>query len=172
MLRLADTDPLALQLFSPKDLKGLRHLKRVKRGRREGKIADDEQMALDFESSDLPDFEREHLFALAIGRRWRFDFAWPAYRVAVEYEGLVVRRIGGELIVTGRHATVTGMREDMVKYNAAAMQGWAVFRFDRDLVRAKEHVRTIREALLLRGWKPTWNEPSSVSNPSMEPELA
>ena len=63
--------------------------------------------------------EREYRFHPA--RKWRFDFAWPAQRVAVEIEG--------GLWNGGRHGTALGMLADMEKYNAAACLGWLVLRF-------------------------------------------
>lgn len=63
--------------------------------------------------------EREYRFAPP--RKWRFDFAWPALRVAVELEGGVW--------TGGRHATGAGLIADMDKYNAAASLGWRVLRF-------------------------------------------
>ena len=54
-------------------------------------------------------------------RRWRFDYAWPERRVAVEIEGAVW--------VQGRHTRGSGFVGDMEKYNAAGKLGWRVFRF-------------------------------------------
>jgi very-short-patch-repair endonuclease len=54
-------------------------------------------------------------------RKWRFDFAWPRQKVAVELEG--------GIWTGGRHGTALGMIADMDKYNAAARQGWLVLRF-------------------------------------------
>jgi len=68
---------------------------------------------------DTPRPEREYAFA--DGRRWRFDFAWPEQRVAVEIEG--------GLYGTSRHATLTGYSADCEKYNAAAALGWTVLRY-------------------------------------------
>lgn len=67
--------------------------------------------------------EREYRFLPP--RRWRFDFAWPRYMVAVEIEGL---GRGG----LGRHQRVDGFRKDLEKYNHAAFNGWLVLRFTRD----------------------------------------
>jgi very-short-patch-repair endonuclease len=50
-------------------------------------------------------------------RRWKFDFAWPAIKLAVEIEG------------QGRHQTFVGFRRDCDKYNAALAMGWRVLRF-------------------------------------------
>jgi very-short-patch-repair endonuclease len=54
-------------------------------------------------------------------RKWRFDFAWPAQKVAVEVEGGVYGR--------GRHVRPAGFIADCEKYNTAAHDGWLVLRF-------------------------------------------
>ncbi len=59
--------------------------------------------------------EREYKFHDT--RRWRFDFAWPEIKLAVEVEG------------QGRHQTFVGFRRDCDKYNAALALGWRVLRF-------------------------------------------
>lgn len=61
------------------------------------------------------DPEREHRFDAE--RLWRFDFAWPDYKIAVEIEG------------QGRHQTVDGQRKDCEKYNRATVLGWRVLRY-------------------------------------------
>jgi very-short-patch-repair endonuclease len=85
----------------------------------------------------LPDPEREYLFASQLGRRWRFDFAWPDRLIALEIEGLVVMRINGQLQVMGRHASITGFKEDCEKYAWAAVLGWRVLRFEQSQVKSK-----------------------------------
>lgn len=62
-------------------------------------------------------------------RGWRLDFAWPTLRLAVEIEGLVP---GGK----GRHQTIDGMTEDLVKYNEALCLGWRVLRVSQAQVRS------------------------------------
>lgn len=62
---------------------------------------------------------REHSFHPE--RRWRFDFAWPEYKLAVEIEGGVWNN--------GRHNRGSGFVADCEKYNAAALLGWTVLRF-------------------------------------------
>jgi very-short-patch-repair endonuclease len=58
---------------------------------------------------------REHKFHPT--RRWRFDFAWPSIKLAVEIDG------------RGRHHTVAGFRADCEKINEAIKLGWRVLRF-------------------------------------------
>lgn len=65
--------------------------------------------------------QREYQFDDA--RKWRFDFAWPMHKVAVELEGGVYTR--------GRHTRATGFIADCAKYNAAAISGWKVLRFTK-----------------------------------------
>lgn len=56
-------------------------------------------------------------------RRWRFDFAWPLDKLAVEIEG------GISKWVPGRHQRAEGMQKDLDKYNAAVLAGWRLLRF-------------------------------------------
>ena len=66
--------------------------------------------------------EREFMFHPR--RKWRFDFAWPDKKIAVEIEGGV----------NGRHQRIGGFTSDCFKYNAAALLGWRVFRFTTAMV--------------------------------------
>lgn len=85
----------------------------------------------------LPEPDREYVFAGELGRRWRFDFAWPASLIALEIEGLVVMKVGGELVVKGRHASIKGFKDDCEKYAWAACLGWRVLRFEQSQVKSK-----------------------------------
>ena len=53
-------------------------------------------------------------------RMWRFDYALPAYKIAIEVEGGVWTQ--------GRHVRPRGFLGDMEKYNTATLLGWRVFR--------------------------------------------
>jgi hypothetical protein len=64
------------------------------------------------------DWEAEVRFDLL--RRWRFDYASEARKIAIEIEGGVYSR--------GRHTRPTGFLNDIEKYNAATLQGWRVLR--------------------------------------------
>ena len=54
-------------------------------------------------------------------RRWRFDFAWPNYKIAVE--------VHGGLFISGRHSRGMGQQGDFDKMNVAQLLGWNVFQF-------------------------------------------
>jgi hypothetical protein len=80
-------------------------------------------------------------------RKWRFDFAWPKYKVALEIEGATfgrqvicnycnkkvygVTKNGGTypIRIGGRHTSGVGFEKDCEKYNAATLAGWRVLRF-------------------------------------------
>ena len=53
-------------------------------------------------------------------RKWRFDFAWPESKVAVEVDGNAWHVKGG-----GRHS----QDSDREKINAAMSLGWRVFHY-------------------------------------------
>ena len=61
--------------------------------------------------------EREYKFHAT--RKWRFDFAWPYLKIAVECDG------GQWLKSGGRHNT----DKDREKLNNAVLDGWLVLRF-------------------------------------------
>jgi len=64
-------------------------------------------------------------FAFHPSRKWRFDYAWPELKIALEVEGgLWLARHGKK----SRHFTGTGAAGDMEKYNQAALYGWRVVR--------------------------------------------
>lgn len=66
-------------------------------------------------------------------RKWRFDYAFPDQRVAVEVDGAVWAQ--------GRHNRPAGYVADMEKLNTAASMGWLVLRIttdDRFLITTRE----------------------------------
>jgi very-short-patch-repair endonuclease len=117
--------------------------------------------AFDFQARayKLPPFERDYRFAKSLvnengrPRQWRFDFAFVAFKVALEVEGLVVRRIGGELVTTGRHATADGFREDCIKYASAALLGWTVLRFEQTQIKDGTAIEYAQKVLAAKGWE-------------------
>ena len=76
-------------------------------------------------------------------RRWRFDVAWPDLKLAVEIEGGTYSKRG-----KSRHTTGEGFHEDCEKYNAAALLGWRVLRFDSRHVLSGDAVNVTIEAII------------------------
>jgi len=72
-------------------------------------------------------------------RRWRFDFAWPEKRVALEIEGGTWTH--------GAHVRGKRYEQDCEKYNAAALRGWRVFRATSNMVKDGRALQTIEGAL-------------------------
>ena len=72
-------------------------------------------------------------------RKWRFDFAHPESRTAIEIEGGVWSG--------GRHTRGAGYVADCEKYNAATLAGWRVFRLPDKLLTA-EQVEAIARSLV------------------------
>ena len=84
-------------------------------------------MERDLRIIGAPEWVREYRFAPP--RRWRFDFAWPDLKVAVEIEG------GIHIRGRGSHTSVARYTADCEKYNAATMAGWRVLRFTSAMLR-------------------------------------
>lgn len=53
-------------------------------------------------------------------RKWRFDYALPSHKIALEVEG--------GAFSYGRHTRASGFIADMEKYNTATCMGWRIVR--------------------------------------------
>lgn len=73
-------------------------------------------------------------------KNWRFDFAWPETKFAVEVEG--------GAWVMGRHNRGSGFEGDLVKYHHAMRLGWSVYRCSGALIKNGQAVELIAELLL------------------------
>ena len=72
-------------------------------------------------AAGLPKPIAEFKFAIVLGRKWSFDWCWPAHMLALEIDG------GG--FVQGRHHRYAGYAEDCIKLASAVLLGWRVLRF-------------------------------------------
>lgn len=61
-------------------------------------------------------------FRFTTYRRWRFDFAWPLFMLALEIEGGIWREGGGA------HSHPLNIARDCEKYSEAAILGWRILR--------------------------------------------
>lgn len=69
-----------------------------------------------FKNSEIEEEYRFHPV-----RRFRFDFAIPKLKIAIEYEGIMSAK--------SRHSSVKGYTKDCEKYNLAVVEGWRVLRY-------------------------------------------
>ncbi len=99
-------------------------------------------LELHLRERDLRPEAREHRFHDS--RRWRFDFAWPSRKVAVEVDGGIYCR--------GRHVRGGGFEGDTEKGNAAVLADWRVLHFTPRMVKTgsaaqliEDLMRTVRE---------------------------
>lgn len=72
-------------------------------------------------------------------RRWRFDLALPAYKLALE--------VDGGLFVRGRHSRGAGIEKTHEKENAAATMGWRILKCQPRQVANFGALRIIEDAL-------------------------
>ncbi len=72
-------------------------------------------------------------------RRWRFDYAFPPLKIAIEVEGGVWTK--------GRHTRGSGFVKDMEKYNTAAVQGWTLIRVTPKNLIKKSTVELIQQSI-------------------------
>jgi len=90
-------------------------------------------------------YERE--FKGIEGRQFRFDFAIPSLKIAIEYEGGVFRK-------KSRHTSAFGYSSDCKKYNLAALRGWAVLRYStvetKELFWLDSVITEVKELISLR----------------------
>ncbi len=117
----------------------------------------EETLDIQFRALKLPPYEREYRFHPK--RRWRFDFAWPELKIAVEAEGglymhgqhITIRnKRTGKVEVTKKqsgHLTIKGFESDCEKYGEAAIQGWRVYRCTTSMIRSGEAIRSIERLL-------------------------
>jgi hypothetical protein len=67
------------------------------------------------------EFTIEKEFKFHPTRKWRFDYAIKAYKIAIEIEG--------GIWINGRHTRGSGAVGDLEKYNQAVLLGWRLLRF-------------------------------------------
>jgi len=94
----------------------------------------------------LGPFEREFHFHST--RKWRFDFAWPELKLAVEVEGTTSygKNKDGSMRL-GRHQTAKGVEEDCIKYGEAMLLGWRVYRCTTKMVKSGIAINTVEKLL-------------------------
>lgn len=72
-------------------------------------------------------------------RKWRFDYAVPEHKIALEVEGGVW--------TSGRHTRPQGFLGDIEKYNTATLMGWRVFRTTPTELYRTATINLLKEAI-------------------------
>ena len=78
-------------------------------------------------------------FRFCEGRRWRFDYAWPFVKVALEVQG--------GIWTAGRHVRGKALLKEWEKLNTAAAMGWRILYFQPKDLRSPATIGMIRRAL-------------------------
>lgn len=89
---------------------------------------------------NIPAPQKEYRFCPH--RRWRLDYAWPEYKLAVEIEGGIWKY--------GRHNRASGFLSDMEKYNELAIMGWSLLRFTPEQIEMGDAMITIQRWFAIR----------------------
>lgn len=98
----------------------------------------EDQLAAQIRLAGLPPPVRELPFA-APRRRFRFDFCWPAEKLAIE--------VDGGTWAGGRHVRGEGVESDCEKSCEAAALGWRLARVTGRMVRSGKALDAIERAL-------------------------
>lgn len=78
----------------------------------------------------LEGYKREYRFLKE--RRWRFDFAWPEKKIALEIQGGIWNH--------GGHVRGGQYTSDCEKFNEATILGWAVLKVTADMIKSGRFV--------------------------------
>lgn len=89
----------------------------------------------------MPEPDRE--VELIPGRKFRWDFAWPAHRLAVEVQG-------GEWMAKGGHNSAQGLQRDCEKLALATLAGWRQLSVTGSMVRSGRALSLIECALRMQ----------------------
>ncbi len=84
-------------------------------------------------------------------RKWRFDYAWPEYRVALE--------VDGGIWTGGKHGRGAGIAKDHEKANYAAAMGWLLIRVQPKHLNLEVTAQFLKAAMAV-------NIPKVQSNPN------
>lgn len=84
----------------------------------------EDALAFQIRAAGLPDPIREYKALEA--RRYRWDFAWPAFQLLLEVQGGTWGK--------GAHSTGLGIARDCEKGNLAIIDGWSTFHVTSDQI--------------------------------------
>ncbi len=96
----------------------------------------EDELLSQIETAKLPTPLREYRFHET--RKWRVDFAYPDWRIAIEVEG--------GTWVSGRHNRGAGFEKDCEKYNELSLAGFYLYRFTTSMIKTGTALTTIQRA--------------------------
>jgi hypothetical protein len=112
----------------------------------------------------VPAAEREVKFHPT--RKWRLDFAWPEWKVAIEYQGGLFagakKGMKDEWKDRASHRSLAGTLRDHWKGNEAQLLGWVVILANAQTVVTGQVLAWAERALVARGWKGAPGRPAAV----------
>jgi len=100
-------------------------------------VSGEAMLLLQIIDAQLSNPEEEYRFDPS--RKWRFDFAYPDKKIAIEVEGGVFQQ--------GRHTRGKGFTADCEKYNRATELGWSVYRYTTQHVKNGEAIQQLNRIL-------------------------
>lgn len=139
---------------SPTKTESKKYAKTSKKSKGPSKRSDLElRCTADLKNLGFPQPELEVVFFPT--RKWRLDFYWPAYKLALEIDGGTYthgkKNKSGNVARSG-HLTPLGYHSDCTKGNHVAMIGCSLLRADSDMVTKGEIYPQLEESLKIRGW--------------------
>lgn len=72
-------------------------------------------------------------------RRWRWDYAVPSMKLAIEYHGGIYSG--------GRHVRGIGFEKDREKMNTGQLDGWTILELTEDMVKSGKAYEMIEKAI-------------------------
>jgi hypothetical protein len=111
------------------------------RGTSKGGTDYKDELRRQMRDAELPEPAEEFIFHES--RKWRFDFAFPELKVAVEYDG-------GVFDGQPSHSSISGIMRDIEKINEAQLDGWLVIRCTAQTVASGLAVRYIKRGIQRR----------------------
>lgn len=101
---------------------------------------------------DIPAPEVEFAFAKEQGRKWRFDFAWPKQKVALE--------VDGGIWIGGGHNRGAQIKKTWEKENSANLMGWHIYKCEPKDICKTQTAKLLQQALSsVRGTTPVAETP-------------
>lgn len=97
----------------------------------------EECLAVALDAQALPGWDLTREYQFDKERKWKFDFAFPSQKLAIEVDGRY-------------HRTHKGQHADSEKFNEATRQGWRTLRLPADhlsKVKAEAFVKLVLEVL-------------------------